>query len=421
MLRDTQHATIGVFTPVTAQLWIARLQRDVNATEPARPRAGPVAPAPLAVRYPFSTDAVLRELYVNPFGGVRVGRLLEDLDSLAGSVALSHVDAEGEGTRPPLLVTASVDAIRLRRPLRLADGDLMAVGQVVHTGSTSMDIRIELGTPVDDTLDTTTRPRVRDPALTAVFTFACRDPDTGARLRVPALDSASLTPREAALSAERAAVAADRRATRAAAASAAPPPPPPAVAAEAARLLAATTSANDLPALAPRDAVRGGATAAQNTFTCQPQQRNISGRIFGGFLMRRAFELAYAGAFTYAGFRPALVDVEEVSFLTPIEVGDLLRLRSRVLHASPGPPGTHAGELIVAVEAHVVRPESASTALSNTFIFRFGVALAGGGGRAGAPGLKCVLPESEADALAAAEYVVSAGDRWDGRVGALVV
>jgi len=27
-------------------------------------------------------------------------------------------------------------------------------------------------------------------------------------------------------------------------------------------------------------------TLMENTFTCQPQQRNMHGRVFGGFLMR---------------------------------------------------------------------------------------------------------------------------------------
>ena len=45
-------------------------------------------------------------------------------------------------------------------------------------------------------------------------------------------------------------------------------------------------------------------TSLENTFTCQPQQRNIHGRIFGGFLMRRAFELAHSTAYLFAGSRP---------------------------------------------------------------------------------------------------------------------
>ena len=44
----------------------------------------------------------------------------------------------------------------------------------------------------------------------------------------------------------------------------------------------------DLPALAEGDAVLMHRTKLHNTFTCQPQQRNMHGRVFGGFLMRRA-------------------------------------------------------------------------------------------------------------------------------------
>ena len=42
----------------------------------------------------------------------------------------------------------------------------------------------------------------------------------------------------------------------------------------------------DLPALAAGDCVLMRDTAASNTFVCQPQQRNLLGRVFGGFLMR---------------------------------------------------------------------------------------------------------------------------------------
>jgi hypothetical protein len=41
------------------------------------------------------------------------------------------------------------------------------------------------------------------------------------------------------------------------------------------------------------------------------QVKNMSGRIFGGFLMRRAFELAFATAYTFAGWRPQFVRCEE--------------------------------------------------------------------------------------------------------------
>ena len=53
-------------------------------------------------------------------------------------------------------------------------------------------------------------------------------------------------------------------------------------------LLAEARAMLDLPALARGDAMLMQATKLANTFTCQPQQRNMHGRVFGGFLMRWA-------------------------------------------------------------------------------------------------------------------------------------
>ena len=46
-------------------------------------------------------------------------------------------------TRLPMLVTASVDAIQLRKRLAI-ETDMTIQGQVIWTGSSSMDIRTEL-------------------------------------------------------------------------------------------------------------------------------------------------------------------------------------------------------------------------------------------------------------------------------------
>lgn len=44
---------------------------------------------------------------------------------------------------PPLLVTAAVDAIEYQRPAVLS-ADMACQGQVVYTGGSSLDIRMEL-------------------------------------------------------------------------------------------------------------------------------------------------------------------------------------------------------------------------------------------------------------------------------------
>eukprot|EP00955_Chlamydomonas_euryale_P061230 357951-Chlamydomonas_euryale.AAC.5 len=86
----------------------------------------------------------------------------------------------------------------------------------------------------------------------------------------------------------------------------------------------------ELPALASRDAVAVSASSLRNTFITQPQQTNMHGRIFGGFLMRRGYELAFATTYAFAGVRPTFVKVDEVVFVKPVDVGDLLRLESKV-------------------------------------------------------------------------------------------
>lgn len=74
----------------------------------------------------------------------------------------------------------------------------------------------------------------------------------------------------------------------------------------------------DMPALADRNSILLRDTRLANSLICQPQQRNIHGRIFGGFLMHRAFELAFSTAYAFAGVRPSFLEVDHVDFLKPV-------------------------------------------------------------------------------------------------------
>lgn len=84
----------------------------------------------------------------------------------------------------------------------------------------------------------------------------------------------------------------------------------------------------DMPALADRDSILIRDTCLQNSLMCQPQQRNIHGRIFGGFLMRRAFELAFATAYAFAGSAPCFLEVDHVDFLRPVSRNPITFLES---------------------------------------------------------------------------------------------
>lgn len=84
----------------------------------------------------------------------------------------------------------------------------------------------------------------------------------------------------------------------------------------------------DMPALADRNSILLRDTRLENSLICQPQQRNIHGRIFGGFLMHRAFELAFSTAYAFAGLVPCFLEVDHVDFLRPVSNYILLNLSS---------------------------------------------------------------------------------------------
>ena len=84
-----------------------------------------------------------------------------------------------------------------------------------------------------------------------------------------------------------------------------------------AKLLQDAQTLLTMPALAHPHDILIRDTAASNSLICQPQQRNTAGRIFGGFLMRRAFELAYATAYLFSGSRPTFEEVGSCALKRP--------------------------------------------------------------------------------------------------------
>ena len=143
-------------------------------------------------------------------------------------------------------------------------------------------------------------------------------------------------------------------------------------------------------------------TGLSNALIAQPQQRNTAGRIFGGFLMRRAYELAFATAYVFAGVAPQrCAEVDEVSFRLPVEVGNLVRFDSTVLYTLSGPGATNAQEpeVHVEVQARVLDVPGRNTKLANVFAFTF----------VAAPGscLRTVLPASEDEAERVRRRVLS--------------
>ncbi|KAH9782794.1 thioesterase [Citrus sinensis] len=366
-------------SPVTNALWEARSRmfektgdKPIDSIAQSELAAKPPSKSRTSILYKFSSDYILKEQYRNPWNEMRMGKLLEDLDALAGTIsykmttsgvcnsfvcANQHCCNDDGATRPILLVTASVDRMVVKKPIRV-DIDLELTGAVTWVGRSSMEIQLEVTQSTQDTTDST-----ESVALVANFTFVARDTKTGKSAPInqilPETEKEKLLWEEAE---QRNKMRKTKRAERK-------------MTAENGdkdrlnALLAEGRIFCDMPALADRDSILIKDTCHENSLMCQPQQRNIHGRIFGGFLMRKASELAFSTAYTFAGAAPLFVEVDHVDFLKPVDVGNFLRLKSCVLYTELENP---ARPLInVEVVAHVTSPELRASEISNKFYFTF--------------------------------------------------
>ncbi|XP_074358809.1 acyl-coenzyme A thioesterase 2, chloroplastic-like [Apium graveolens] len=355
-------------SPVTNALWEARsnLYEPVIPNSPTNINSNnikqiipkPPSKSRTSVVYKFSTDYVLREQYRNPWNRMRMGKLVEDLDALAGTISFKHCSSDETLTSPLILVTASVDKIVLKEPI-LVERDVTIVGSVTWVGRSSMEIQLVVTQVTKERSDDSD-----SVVLTANFTFVARDSVTGKSAQInqvkPETEDEKLLWEEAE---ERNKRRKEKKREQGKI-----------DAGEVDRLnilLSEGRIFSDMPALADRNSILISDTCHLNSLICQPQQRNIHGRIFGGFLMRRAFELGFATAYSFAGSAPCFVEVDHVDFLKPVDVGNFLRFKSCVLYTELENPDKPL--INVEVVAHVTRPEKRVSEVSNKFYFTFTV------------------------------------------------
>ncbi|CAN0917875.1 Acyl-coenzyme A thioesterase 2, chloroplastic [Linum grandiflorum] len=77
------------------------------------------------------------------------------------------------------------------------------------------------------------------------------------------------------------------------------------------------------------------------------------------FLMHRAFELAFSTSYAFAGSVPYFLEVDDIDFLRPVDVGDFLRLKSCVLCTELENPDEPL--INIEVVAHVTKTEIRSS------------------------------------------------------------
>ena len=315
--------------------------------EPAPP--GTIAPAltPKDTSYsfvlPFSTDPTLARRFLvselDILGNLRFGKLLETLDKVAENTALAYVNRFYPGAR---VVTAAVDSIRVRNP---ADTlyDLIFSARINHVGNSSLEvgIRVErLG------------PQACHVA-SCYFTMVARSTDCG--------EAKSLSLPPLAYQSEKEIARYDKANHR--------------------RQLyrESLAQAEEMPSLAEYlllknlhkeqeapdfSGMRAGGCVLASTSRAYPEQENVPRTVFGGYLIRKAYELAVLAAEMVAPDRVVPCEVNRINFNQPVLLGDKLKFTARVVYT---------GKTTVTVQSDVERFGSAAggLALTNSCLFTF--------------------------------------------------
>ncbi|KAG0376285.1 hypothetical protein BGX24_007983 [Mortierella sp. AD032] len=307
---------------------------------------------------PFATDNALLEEYINFGGTVRHGKIMEDLDALAGAISYKHCDDGKFESSPLTIVTASVDRIDFLKPFGVSD--LRLSGHVTYVGYSSMEVFMKM-----EEINKNKPGEHGDTILVARFTMVARDALTGKAAQVNPLLLQNDAEKKLFQMGE------DHKARKRLAADAALTKRPPT---QDERFLIHDLyleySKYDNPQLKakkPDDVEWMADTKMSAIQIMQPQDRNIHDKIFGGYLMRLAYELAFCNASVFIKYRPTFLALDEISFRKPVPIGTFLQLDSQIVFAEGG--DHHSFQVMV--KADVLDVQRGTRETTNHFWFTF--------------------------------------------------
>ena len=287
---------------------------------------------------PFSTDLELRERYINFFNGLRLGKLLEDLDLIAGQVAYRHTEGWERGMT---IVTAACDRIDLLGELH-SDRDLQLLASINWVGRSSIEVGVKISSKEGETWKRVAR---------AYFIMVARR--EGKAEPVNSLETVTKVQQRRFRESEQ------RQHER--------------------RSISQTSYLNNTPTADESQIlhelflqIKKGEIAGvpmensirQSTLLMHPQSRNVHNNIFGGYLMREAFELAWNITYLYCRQKPKFISMDHMYFYKPVEIGSIISFTGTVIY-------TVEKTLMVEVVTEVIHPKSGETQVTNVCYFTF--------------------------------------------------
>jgi acyl-CoA hydrolase len=272
-------------------------------------------------------------------GNLRFGLLLEVLDKIAEETALNYVHRFHPEAR---VVTAAIDDILIRHAADVTR-DIAFHARINHVGRSSLvvGIRVEQpGEPVNH-------------IASCHFTMVARSGrgEQECSIPLPPLEYLDALEQKRAVKA----VASREEYRRQQALMSEPP------SREEFEMLVKLHQAQDEESFSGYKASRLVTDSWERMY---PEKENVPRSIFGGYLIRRAFELSAICSDLVAPDRSIIAAVTRINFFQPVRIGDMLHFTSRVVYTSGS---------FICVEASIERTSRDRTtkALSNSCFFTF--------------------------------------------------
>ncbi|PQE23581.1 acyl-coenzyme a thioesterase 9 protein [Rutstroemia sp. NJR-2017a BVV2] len=341
---------------------------------------------------PLAKDPWLLDNYITASGHIRLGTIFMDLDALAGVVSYKHT---GEHV---MTVTAAVDRITLSRPL-LEITDLELSGQVTFaTGRSSMEVTLQVAKVSPSLSSTSSSPSPQTPSPTSLnpsspdilmsctFTMVSLSPTTKRPVKISRIEPENAV-EEALFEQGRRNYERKKRELGRGLRNVEPDDEESGLIH---RLWLRTLDYHDpnTPTRKPAPAHYMSSTTIQSVQIMQPQYRNRHNfMIFGGFLLKSTFELAFTCASAISHSRPTFIALDPSTFENPVPVGSVLYLTATLAYTdrpiisssssspttNPTSPSQTKTRLQIRVDTKVKNVEHGETKPTGQFNYTFEV------------------------------------------------
>lgn len=247
-----------------------------------------------------------------------------DLDALAGVIAYKHTNEK------VATVTAAIDRISINRPLdEICNLELS--GQVTYaTGRSSMEITMQCAKAPSSEYSV----RPEDVLLTCAFTMVSLDPTTHKPTAISPLQLDTEEEKRKFAIGEKNSIAKKTQAQ-----SALRKQPPNAQESELIHRMWLKQLEYHDPTIAtrkPPNVTALNATELHMSQIMSPQYRNRHHyMVFGGYLLKQTFELAFCCAASFSHSRPTFLSLDPSVFANPVPVGSILYLTATVAYTDP--------------------------------------------------------------------------------------